>query len=97
MIKIKDADQPLELERLCFAAAHPAMLRRLWFRVAEQYSDVEFSKRVGATYGTPADLDEKEPAQLGLENCINIQHADSTPERVKATVKRQLDSILNNQ
>ena len=97
MIKIKDADQPLELERLCFAAAHPAMLRRLWFRIAEQYSDKEFAKRFGSTYGTPADLNVKEPAELGLENCINIQHADSTPEQVKATVKRQLDSILNNQ
>ena len=97
LIKIKDADQPLELERLCFAAAHPAMLRRLWFRVAEQYGVREFKQRFGDCYGSSTDLHRAEYQELDLENVIDVRHEDFTPDEVKATVKRQLDSILNNQ
>ena len=97
IIKIKDADQPLELERLCFAAAHPAMLRRLWFRIAEQFGKTENKKRFGSTYGYSSDLNRREIEKIGLQDVILVEHADKTPERVKATVKRQLDSILNNQ
>ncbi len=96
LIKIKDADQPLELERLCFAAAHPSMLRRLWFRIAEQYGVREFKQRFGECYGSSTDLHRAEYQELGLENVIDVRHEDFTPDEVKATVKRQLDSILNN-
>jgi len=97
LIKLKDADQPLELERLCFAAAHPSMLRRLWFRLAEQYGKREFKNRFGSFYGFSADLTNKELEEIGLENVILVEHSDKTAREVKKTVKSQLDSILNNQ
>ncbi len=97
LIKIKDADQPLELERLCFAAAHPSMLRRLWFRLAEQFGKREFGQRFGETYGSSTDLQASEVDELGLENVILVKHEDKTPEQVKEAVKSQLDQIINNQ
>lgn len=37
-IKIKTAEQPLNLESIAFAIAHPAFSRRLGFRIAEAYT-----------------------------------------------------------
>lgn len=47
------AGEPLDIGRLCFATAHPAMLRRLWFSVLDA-EDREFALRlVLENYGKP--------------------------------------------
>jgi hypothetical protein len=47
------AGEPLDIGRLCFATAHPAMLRRLWFAVLDA-EDRRFARRlVIENYGKP--------------------------------------------
>lgn len=36
LVKVKAVNEKLDIDRLLFAVAHPAFLRRLWFSVAEQ-------------------------------------------------------------
>ena len=98
VVKIKAAQEPLELERMVFAAAHPSMHRRLNFSMFEQYKETEFSKRFGSSYGA-----SKEPAnnlltEAGLqnENLIKIGNETFDPDRVKRSIQQQLDSILEN-
>ena len=36
LIKIKDTDQPLDLDRLAYLMVHPAFFRRIWFAYCDQ-------------------------------------------------------------
>ena len=38
-ITIKEAGEHLDIDRVAFATAHPAMLRRIWFRLVEIHAD----------------------------------------------------------
>lgn len=43
IVKVKDASEPVEIDRLAFAFAHPSLFRRLWFAIMEQQVDLESS------------------------------------------------------
>lgn len=49
----KRAGEPLEIDRLAFALAHPAMVRRLMFRLLEQAPDLQY---LSGNYGYPGDI-----------------------------------------
>lgn len=56
-ILAKKPDQPLELDRLAFACAHPAMQRRIIFRLQEQVTPEDFAMHFpNCNYGMPADI-----------------------------------------
>jgi len=94
-IKLKDADQPLELERVVFAAAHPSMLRRLWLRYAEQQED--WKKRYTETYGAPCDPKHEHFTEAGFDDqMIKVDSDTMQPDEVKRSIQQQLDSILKN-
>lgn len=66
-ILVKEFDQNLDLGRVAFAMAHPSMLRRLWFSLAENLVDregygEEFQREmeVGMGYGSPIDVKAEE-------------------------------------
>lgn len=50
--RVKEADQPMDIDRLAFALAHPSMLRRLVFALREAH---EFGKAIGDGYGYSTD------------------------------------------
>ena len=54
-VVVKKASQPLEMSDLAFCLAHPAMLRRIMFSVAEL---VGWSDQV-SNYGSPAEASDK--------------------------------------
>jgi hypothetical protein len=54
-VTIKKASQPLELSDLAFCLAHPAMLRRIMFSVAELNGWSDFAHN----YGYPAEATDK--------------------------------------
>ena len=54
-VVVKKASQPLEMSDLAFGLAHPAMLRRIMFSVAEL---VGWSDQV-SNYGSPAEASDK--------------------------------------
>ena len=50
LIKLKSADQPLDVPRLAFAFGHPSSLRRLGFSFLEQQPE-EYCRSVSSNYG----------------------------------------------
>lgn len=64
---VKQADSPLDLERVALGVAHPSILRRVYFSIAEKLPKEYFNARIGYTYGTPV-LEELEEADLSVCN-----------------------------
>jgi hypothetical protein len=54
-VTVKKVSQPLEMSDLAFCLAHPSMLRRIMFSVAELESWSDFADR----YGCPAEASDK--------------------------------------
>jgi len=98
VVKIKESQEPLELERMVFAAAHPAMHRRLNFSTKEQYSYDEFQDRFGSGYGSSREPTCSQLAEAGLQddNLIKVDKDSFNPDQVKRCIQQQLDSILEN-
>lgn len=55
-VRIKSANEKMNVSKLAFPLVHPSMLRRLFFRFIEVYPNVTNSFVCG--YGRPADSDE---------------------------------------
>lgn len=76
-IVVKQAEEPLEIDRMAFAMTHVAFLRRVMFAVAE--SEPSISAVMGHGYGTPRNPDERdtEPGQIILPgvNMVKPGHA----------------------
>ena len=62
-IRIKSANEKLNISKLAFPLAHPSMLRRLYFRFAEVYPKITKSYVWG--YGKPATASELRDAFKG--------------------------------
>ncbi|MGE0716291.1 MAG: hypothetical protein AB7P02_12690 [Alphaproteobacteria bacterium] len=81
-VTIKQAGEPLELDRIAFALAHPAYLRRLGFRFLERFPH---AAPIAGSYGRPADVpaDQMEPGTVyipagygeWMNACANRAHA----------------------
>lgn len=59
-IKIKNANERLNVSKVAFPLVHPSMLRRLFFRFIEVYPKVDSNFTHG--YGTPYDTDKLKKA-----------------------------------
>jgi hypothetical protein len=55
-VRIKSANEKLNVSKLAFPLVHPSMLRRLFFRFIEVYPNV--TKKFVDSYGTPAKSSE---------------------------------------
>jgi hypothetical protein len=63
-VLVKAADDPVELDRLAFMLAHPAVLRRLGFRLMEQQPENSWSwSKTHGGYGCPMQLPESERSE----------------------------------
>lgn len=84
IVRIKDAQDPLDMERLAFAVAHPSMLRRLTFGHYENET-AEARGNIGQTfgYGMPMGIPEQFRGDVNIEKMLGdepwpIQRAVST-------------------
>lgn len=61
-IRVKDSDQPINVDRVAFAIMHPSMLRRIGFAITERMMapDRFASNMYSQGYGTPANLTWKD-------------------------------------
>jgi hypothetical protein len=86
---IKRAGEPLELDRLAFAIAHPSSFRRIGFALIERYCPSCFS----SNYGTPHRL-KPEQVEHGTNYLLGTdmmrQAECSTIENALATVAKQI-------
>lgn len=81
---VKQPDQRMNISKMAFALAHPAMLRRFFFKWIETDPFVDFD--LGSAYGAPSTLSIKEKAMADNEYYI--------PEEIKDMDKliKQLQS-----
>lgn len=70
---VKQPDQRMNISKMAFALAHPAMLRRFFFKWIETDPSVDFD--LGSAYGTPSTLEIKNKAMADNEYYI--------PEEIK--------------
>lgn len=72
-VRIKDSDQPLDLPRVAFAIAHPAMFRRLGFSMLELLDGATRSK-LGVTshggYGRVAEAQKSEQGDIYIGGSV---------------------------
>ncbi|UED86220.1 DUF7192 family protein [Streptomyces profundus] len=79
--RVISPSEPLDLGRLIFAMAHPAMLRRLWFAVWDVQPEPIARTMVDANYGQlpftcyPDDLPD------GVENAYVLPYLDKTEDQ----------------
>lgn len=66
-IPVKTVDQPLDIDRLTFIFAHPAMLRRLCFNIRNRYS---------STMGASIDLEPSEQGDIYIDSATGYQWTD---------------------
>lgn len=86
-VRIKNADEKLNISKLAFPLVHPSMLRRLFFRWIEVYPEVTKSFVHG--YGTPSTTEQMKDA---FPNDIIIPSFIRVPiDRIKT--KEDLENI----
>jgi hypothetical protein len=84
-ITIKHADQPMDVNRMAVALAHPGMLRRLGFSVMEHWPlDVQRAIGVGGGYGMPTDVEKEEQGDVYVgRSFYGERQWESVPETIK--------------
>ena len=86
LVPVKSYDQPLDIDRLTFALAHPACLRVLafscWEHMTPQWRERMNVGQSGG-YGHPVTLQDKADITIPAENV-------STPDAARAWILRQL-------
>jgi len=89
-VELKRAGDQMDLDRLAYAIAHPAMLRRSCFAVMEQF--YEFAD-LGSTFGAPLDYPEeaKEPDALYIPRLCPDLYDLSTPATALASIRRRVE------
>jgi hypothetical protein len=88
-VKIKSADQPLDIPRLAFALGHPACLRRLGFAFVELQSK-EYRESIGISYGMPIPLTMK--GDIVIPELSYLNEETRTPEKAEAWIIKQLEA-----
>lgn len=84
--KIKDADQPLDIDRLAFALAHPSTLRRLIFSIREAYYSF-ISIGIGSSQDTPSEL--KQANVIDIDRALIFSSDDQSFAWIKDQLKAQ--------
>jgi len=94
MWRIKEACQPLDLDRLAFVLAHPAFLRRLCFRETERHAEdyAAYSLNYGRVH-TYVDTDNQFDALLPPVGMINASSLEYALADIAGRVALQLGRI----
>jgi len=94
-VVIKQASQPVEMDRLAYMLCNASVLRRLFFRFFEKRDQAEFNRYYGCSYGTPMnvkvdgdDVIEVDALQYGFGNNIT---EDNCKAFVDAMVSRYME------
>jgi hypothetical protein len=85
-VTLKKAEEPIEMDKLAYALAHPTFLRRICFRVWESIPEIDAI--LGWGYGSPRSLEpcEIEHNQIVLPgiNVLESKHLKTAQEALKA-------------
>lgn len=88
-ILVKPLEQPLDIPRIAYALAHPAMLRRSLFAISEQFpAHIRAGISIPGSYGAPADTQEQGDLYFGKSSLGDVQW--SNPIVARAWIISQL-------
>ncbi|WP_062204274.1 hypothetical protein [Streptomyces sp. NBRC 109706] len=87
--RVISPSEPLDLGRLIFAMAHPAMLRRLWFAVWDTQPEPVARRMADTNYGQLPFTCYQEDLPDGVANAYVLPYLDKTEEQWET-----LDSAL---
>jgi hypothetical protein len=93
VVTVKRAEDHAEPDRLAFALAHPATLRRLWFAFAENTYTPDERAEYGVGnggYGTPEDMPDAERGDIYLPAAKSWEPHFATPESAAAWIMETL-------
>lgn len=83
-VTVKDASEPLDLDRLAFALAHPSAFRRLMFRQVERHYSKEDH---GTSYGMPMPVKDDQPGAIVIQPMhLDVESNFNTVEAATAHV-----------
>lgn len=92
-VRIKDADQPLDINRIAFAIAHPAMFRRLGFSLLE-HLDAATRQKLGITsyggYGRVAEAVKEDRGDIYIGGSVWGEPQWESMEAAEAWVIKSL-------
>jgi len=89
-LRVKDAQHPLQMDKLAFLLVHPVAFRRLWFRCFEQSPD-DIRRTIGGAYGYPKDPDENERGDVYLPSLKSYGESDWSFDRTLEWVLTTLE------
>jgi hypothetical protein len=92
-ITVKEAGEPVELDRIAFAFMHVDFFRRIGFGLIERFYD---QKKDFGSYGSPADVDVKTlDADTVLIPCMNLFTSTeyATPAAALATLTKHCEAM----
>lgn len=89
---IKAAEQPLDMDRLAFFMASPAIFRRLIFRLCEHLPPGEASL-IGAHYGYPAEMTDQSATDIyvGTMHLGELRSAELVDGFIAKTLSKYLE------
>jgi len=85
---IKTADQPLDIDRLMFALAHPASFRRLHFSLFEEYD--AFMKQHSSSYGRVMEVPKSMQGDIYIAGSLYSEPQWASEEAAQRWVIDQL-------
>lgn len=93
-VRVKNADQPVDIGRCAFALAHPSMFRRLQFSVMEQLppEHARFVGALGGGYSTPLDVYGSDRGDLYISRTGLYDASWSSPAAAEKWVLDQLQA-----
>jgi hypothetical protein len=86
-VMVKEAGEPLEIDRVAFAFAHPSSLRRCGFRLIERHHK---ERDWYSHYGRARDLDPADYGDAIIFQTIKFSDDYSTPERAMNLVRQHV-------
>ncbi len=94
-ITVKEYDQVMDIDRLAFWLAHPAVLRRFFFAATETTTDssIRSQLRIGTGYGVPKELPQQDQGDIYVGE--TPQALWSEVQQVTVT-KRALEAVVQN-
>lgn len=93
-VPVKAADQNLQIDRLTYLFCHVSVMRRLWFRIAEQMQPEDFHNYITKHYGTTAPV-PKELMQAD-DIWITTNHLFDSDSAAVQFINQQLEPYSEN-
>lgn len=97
VIKLKSADQPLDLAVITFAIGHPASFRRIWFALMERSAAREQRGYYEPVRVKPSDILEFPPHAYILNGMLNANTNARTPKQALEHIGAEIERAIEQQ